>query len=31
MGKPSKDSKVNQESVVIFQIRAGCGLKKSKK
>lgn len=31
VGKPLESSKVPQESVVIFQIRAGCGLEKRKK
>ena len=29
IGRLSKSSKINQEAVVIFQVRAGCGLETS--
>ena len=31
IGRPSKSSEINQETVVIFQVRAGCGLETSLK
>ena len=29
VGSPFKSSEINQEALVIFQVRAGCGLKTS--
>ena len=31
VGRPFKSSEINQEAVVIFQVRAGCGLETSLK